>query len=504
MNLLVDRDESDNFRIMRVLFVSSEVFPLIKTGGLADVAGALPLALARLKADVRILMPGYPAAIEAATHRRVVADLGNHLGSGPARLIEGRLGDSNVPLLLIDCPQLYARPGNPYLGPDGKDWPDNALRFGLLGLTAARLCADDSLLNWRPDILHGHDWQAGLAPAYLAAWSVPRPATVFTIHNIAYQGIFPPAALDALELPQAFFGLDGLEYYGNVSFLKSGCWFSDKITTVSPTYARQIQTAEQGCGLEGLLSGRAADLEGILNGTDDGIWNPATDPYLAHNFKPGDMKGKAKNKAALQRELGLPMQPDRLLMAVISRLNDHKGMDLVIETLPDLLMTQHCQFVGLGSGDNLFEEGFRQLADRHSHHMALHLGYSEPLAHRIMAGADVFLMPSRMEPCGLTQMYALKYGTIPIVGATGGLVDTVTDIAKPATSTTAGRGFVLDETTNAGLAAGVKRALALFAKDKVEWNGIASANAKLDFSWKQSAKRYLDLYKSLLRKRSGA
>jgi starch synthase len=502
MNHLVKGDESDNFQTMRILFVSSEVFPLIKTGGLADVAGALPLALAKLKADVRLLMPGYPQALEAATHRKVVADLGNHLGAGPARLIEGRLADSNIPLLLIDCPQLYARTGNPYLGPDGKDWPDNAKRFGLLGLTAARLCADSTLIGWQPDILHGHDWQAGLAPAYLAAWGGRRPGTVFTIHNIAYQGIFDPAVLPELELPVSMFSMQGLEYYGSVSFLKAGCWYSDKITTVSPTYAGQIQTPEQGCGMEGLLAGRAGDLLGILNGTDDTIWNPATDPYLTHQFKPGDMKGKAKNKAALQRELGLPMQPDRLLMAVISRLNDHKGMDLVIDTLPDLLMHQHCQFVGLGSGDHALEQGFTRLADRHSHHMALHIGYSEPLAHRIMAGADTFLMPSRMEPCGLTQMYALKYGTIPIVGATGGLVDTVADFEESG-KTEAGRGFVLEETTAPGLDRAVMRALATF-KDKVEWNRVASANAKLDFSWKQSAKHYIDLYKSLLRERGGA
>lgn len=488
---------------MRVLFVSSEVFPLIKTGGLADVAGALPLALARLKTDVRVLMPGYPAALEAATHRKVVADLGDHLGAGPARLIEGRLGDSDLPLLLIDCPHLYGRPGNPYLGPDGKDWPDNYLRFGLLGFTAARLCADEGLIGWRPDILHGHDWQAGLAPAYLAAWNAPKPGTVFTIHNIAYQGLFPPSCLESLHLPPSFFGVDGLEFHGQVSFLKAGCWYSDKITTVSPTYARQIQSTEQGCGLEGLLAWRSADLVGILNGTDDAIWNPAKDPYLSSQFKPGDMKGKAKNKAALQRELGLPMQPDRLVMAVISRLNDHKGMDLVIETLPELLMHHHCQFAGLGSGGKEYEDGFRKLADRHSHHMALHLGYSEPLAHRIMAGADVFLMPSRMEPCGLTQMYALKYGAIPIVGATGGLIDTVADIAKGETQGV-GRGFVLEEISQKGLSNAVKRALALFAKDQVEWNGIASANAKLDFSWKQSAKSYVNLFKSLLRKRSGA
>lgn len=488
---------------MRILFAASEVFPLVKTGGLADVAGALPLALSRLGADVRLLMPGYPAALEAATHRRIVADLGDHLGSGPARLIEGRLGDSKVSLLMIDCPKLYARPGNPYLGPDGLDWPDNARRFGLLGFTAARLCADESLTgDWRPDILHGHDWQTGLAYAYLAAWGGRRPATVFSIHNIAYQGVFDPSWLKLLELPESMMNVAGLEYYGNISFLKAGCWYADKIVTVSPTYARQIQTADQGFGLQGLLSGRAADLAGILNGTDDDIWNPSRDPYLAERFKPGDMRGKARNKTALQRELGLPMRPDRLLMAVISRLNDHKGMDLVIQCLPELLMHHHCQFAGLGSGDPVFEDGFKDLADRHSHHMALHIGYAEPLAHRVMAGADVFLMPSRSEPCGLTQMYALKYGTIPIVGATGGLIDTVGDIETGAPKG-AGLGFVLDETSKDGLIKAVMRASALF-KDKVEWNRIAAANAKLDFSWKQSARHYHDLYSSLLRSRGGA
>ncbi|MBF0168349.1 MAG: glycogen synthase GlgA [Alphaproteobacteria bacterium] len=487
---------------MRILLAASEVFPLVKTGGLADVAGALPLALKRLGADVRLLMPGYPAALEAATHRRIVADLGDHLGSGPARLIEGRLGDSKVPLLLIDCPRLYARPGNPYLGPDGADWPDNPRRFGLLGFTAARLCMDESLTGWRPDILHGHDWQCGLAPAYLSAWGGVRPATVFTIHNIAYQGVFDPSWLDFLELPERMMSVAGLEYYASISFLKAGCWYSDKITTVSPTYAREIQMPLQGCGLEGLLRGRAADLSGILNGIDDAIWNPAKDSYLTHRYKPGDMLGKARNKTALQRELGLPMRPDRLLMAVISRLNDHKGMDLVIHCLPDLLMHHHCQFAGLGSGSAAFETGFKELADHHSHHMALHIGYSEPLAHRIMAGADVFLMPSRAEPCGLTQMYALKYGTLPIVGATGGLIDTVADTERGGPKG-AGSGFVLEETTPKALTSAVLRASALF-KDKVEWNRIAAANAGLDFSWGQSARQYLDLYSSLLRSRGGA
>ncbi len=482
---------------MRVLFTSSEVFPLIKTGGLADVSGALPAALAEAGADVRVLLPGYPQAIEAAAAKREVGLLGDPFGiGGETRIIAGKLPDSGVPVWLVDCPALYDRGGGPYQDAQGRDWPDNALRFGLLSWAAARLCTDGSPAKWRPRILHCNDWQTGLAPAYLHAWeTAARPGTVFTIHNIAYQGQFGAEMVGRLGFPPEMYGVEGLEYYDTLSFLKAGLFYSDRLTTVSPRYAKEIQTAAFGCGIEGLLELRSDDLVGILNGADYQVWNPATDNYLAHPYKPGDLVGKARNKAALQAELGLTPSPDTPLMVVVSRLSDHKGIDLVLAALPALLKLG-AQLALVGTGDRQLEDGFRAVAASHPSQVAVRIGYSEPLAHQMMAGGDMLLMPSRFEPCGLTQFYAFRYGTVPVAHTTGGLADTLVDTGYDTLMNGTANGFVFEHCNAGAFQWAIERAVALYAK-KDPWRKILKAGFAQDFSWGRSAARYLEVYKSL-------
>jgi starch synthase len=480
---------------MRILLVSSEVFPLAKTGGLADVSGALPAALAGLGLDARVLMPGYPQAMEMALRKRKVAALGSPLGLGETTLVQGVIPGSEVPLWLIDCPALYARSGGPYQDEHGRDWPDNPLRFALLSWVAARLGQKATSINWQPAILHANDWQAGLAAAYLHAWGGDRPGTVLTIHNIAYQGLFAPDILPRIDLPWSMYGIDGLEFYGHASYLKAGVFYSDKLTTVSPSYAREIQTADHGCGLEGLLAHRAADLVGILNGADYGVWDPATDPHIAKRHAPGDLSAKAANKAALQRELGLPESPDAPLLVVVSRLNEHKGMDMVLATLP-VLLHLGAQLAVLGTGDKPIEEAFQAAAAANPRQVAVRIGYSEPLAHRMQAGADMLLMPSRSEPCGLTQFYAFRYGTLPVVHRTGGLADSVLDASYDALMTGEATGFVFDQPTASALQWCLERAVALY-RQPPQWKKLRKSAMAQDFGWAASAKRYRDLYRSL-------
>ncbi|CAA7627833.1 glycogen synthase [Candidatus Terasakiella magnetica] len=488
---------------MRVLFASSEVYPLIKTGGLADVSGALPAALAEAGTDIRILMPGYPQAIDAAGAKRVVGTLGDPLGLGSeARLLAGKLPGSGVPVWLVDCPALYGRDGGPYQDAQGHDWPDNGLRFALLSWAAAHLCTENSPVKWRPHILHCNDWQTGLAPAYLHAWKVDnRPGTVFTIHNIAYQGQFLPSLVGRLGFSPEMYAMDGFEYYDTLSFLKSGLFYSDRLTTVSPRYAREIQTPAFGCGMDGLLAWRAADLAGILNGADYQVWNPASDSYLAFPYEAGDAKGKAANKAALQTELGLSLSADTPLMVIVSRLNDHKGMDLVMAALPGIVKLG-AQVAVIGTGDRALEDGFKAVAEAYPTQVAARIGYSEALAHQMMAGGDMLLMPSRFEPCGLTQFYALRYGTVPIAHATGGLADTLVDTGYDTLMTGTANGFVFEHANAGAFRWAVERAVALYRQPD-QWRKIVKACIGQDFSWGQSASRYQELYKSLAGAASG-
>lgn len=484
---------------MRVLFAASEVFPLIKTGGLADVSGALPAALIAAGHDVRVLMPGFPQALAKAEDKHQVGSLGDPLGvGGECLLISAKLPGSGVPVWLLDCPALYDRAGGPYVDESGADYADNALRFGLLSWAAAHLCTDGSPLAWRPEVLHCHDWQAALAPAYLRAWPLERrPGTVFTIHNIAYQGQFPAETVPRLGLAWDMFSVDGLEYWGDMSFLKAGLVYADKLSTVSPRYAREIQGQAFGCGMQGVLAARAADLIGVLNGADYGVWNPSTDAHLGHRFETRDfINGKAANKAALQAALGLEADAQAPLLVIVSRLTDQKGMDMVLSTLPALLR-QGAQLAILGSGDKDLELGFQSAAAGSPNRVSATIGYSEDLAHQLLAAGDMLLMPSRFEPCGLTQFYAMRYGTIPVVHATGGLADTVMDCSYDGLVTGTGTGFVFEHANAGAFQWCVERAVSSF-QHKEQWRRIQASAIIQDFSWSRSAQRYAQLYQEVL------
>lgn len=469
----------------RVLFVTPEIHPLIKTGGLADVSGALPAALRELGADVRVLVPGYPKVLAGAKNKRLRHVFHGLPEAGEARLLSASLPGSGVPLLIIDCPALYRRDGGPYQTPSGTDWPDNARRFALLSRIGAILGGDASPLSFRPDIVHCNDWQSALAPALLRYAPGKKAATVMTIHNLAFQGIFPAATFGQSGLPPESFNMEGVEYYGNFSFLKAGLYYADRITTVSPTYAGEIQQEPLGFGLQGLLAQRRANLAGIVNGIDTDDWNPATDPHLAKNYDIADLAGKAANKRALQEKMGLPPEPDIPLLGVISRITHQKGVDLLLEIAPRLL--EEAQIVLLGTGDAALENGFRQLAQAHPGRAGIMIGFDEGLSHLIEAGADLFLMPSRFEPCGLNQMYSQRYGTPPVVHATGGLADTVADGVS---------GFVFEPMTAEDFYGCVRRALTAY-RDEEAWRRIQRNGMKQDFSWKKSAGEYLALYESM-------
>jgi len=476
---------------MRVLYVTSEVFPFAKTGGLADVSASLPVALRDLGIDVRLLVPGYPQALERASDAKEVLRLGDPLGCGEVRLLETSLPFSDVPVWLIDCPRLYDRAGGLYQTEAGGDWPDNALRFALLNHVAAGI-ANEPGRAWRPDLIHANDWHAGLIPLLLAGRSRPRPATLFTVHNLAYQGLFTPEELARLDLPANAY--EAMEFYGRISFLKAGIRSADAITTVSPTYATEILTPEYGCGLDGLLRERAADLTGILNGVDYRIWDPGTDPYLACNYSARSFAAKTDCKRSIQVEFGLEVDADKPLMAFMSRLVHQKMPDVVLEALPALL-EQGMQFVVVAEGDNGYQTCFRDLAAHYPGRVAAQ-GYQEAVGHRLLAGADMLLHPSRFEPCGLVPIYAQRYGTIPLVRRSGGMADTVVDASPETIRQGTATGLAFDHPSTAELTACVGRALSLY-RQPISWRKIQAAAMRQDFSWQRSAKAYADLYRSL-------
>jgi starch synthase len=475
---------------MKVLYVTSEAYPLLKTGGLADVSGALPAALAEAGVDVRIMLPAYPQALEMAEDMRPAIDFGYLLGVGQIRLIRARMPVSGVPLWLVDCPSLYARGGNPYVQENGSDWPDNGLRFAVLSRAAALLSVPGNVTGWTADIVHGNDWQSGLSSAYLHFMGGHRARSVFTIHNLQYQGLFEHKILSQVGLPEEAYSVDGLEFYGEVSFLKAGLYYSDAITTVSPTYAMEIQTEELGCGMDGLLRMRKGVLSGILNGIDDHVWNPETDPNISHHYNVARLAEKKLNKVALQREMGLPVDDDAPLFCVVSRLTEQKGIDLIAHASA-VLRKLGVQLAILGTGDLVLQNMLNKMA-ADDEGIAVKIGYNDPLAHRMMAGADVLLMPSRFEPCGLTQMYAMRYGTLPLVSKTGGLTDTVID----ASDKSGGTGFVFDSLDVDALVKTVQRAITLYRKPK-SWQKTQRNAMSQDLSWKNAAKIHIDLYEDI-------
>jgi starch synthase len=478
---------------MRVLHVASEAYPLVKTGGLADVAGPLPAAQVRLGVDARLLLPGYPDALRRLEGVGEPVDLGELLpGLGPTRLIQGRMPDTGLPVWLVDHSMLYDRPGGLYLDLQGDEWPDNHLRFGLLGRVGARMAGADAPAGWRPELVHAHDWHAGLAPAYLALGGTPRPATVFSVHNIAFSGKFARATAAELGIPPSALVPEGLEFYGDLSFLKAGLYYADRLATVSPTYAGELLTPAGGMGFDVLLRHRADELVGILNGIDEQVWDPSRDPSLSAPYDADSLDRKARNKAVLQQELGLAEDPRAFLSAFIGRLTLQKGIDLLLEALPGMLAGRD-QVVVLGSGERLFQEELKEVATHHPDRLAVRIGYDEPLAHRIQAGADLFLMPSRFEPCGLTQMYALRYGTPPLVRRTGGLADTVVDAALRGQGT----GFLFDEPDPAALLETFQRARRRF-RDRKSWRALQRRCMVRPSGWGRAAARYLDLYQKLV------
>jgi starch synthase len=480
---------------MRVLFATSEVAPWVKTGGLGDVAGALPPALRALGIDVQVLVPAYPALVAAFPDRTPMAEIGHPAGLLPPSTVFRALTPGGVPLLMVDCPPLFDRPGGPYQDPAGFDWTDNWLRFGLLSKVAALLASGVSPLDWKPDLLHCNDWQTALAPAYLRL-RLPQPApSVVTIHNLLFQGLFPRSAMAPLDLPEDSFHIDGVEFHGNLSFLKAGLRLCDRITTVSPTYAREIQTPEFGYGLDGLLRTRAADLFGILNGIDE-AWEPLRDAYIAAAYGPGNVEPKAQNKAALQRELDLEVDAAAPLFGMVGRLTHQKGLDLLVQ-IGDELAARGAQLALLGSGEHGMQEAFVNLAERYRGRFAAVIGYNEGLAHRIEAGADIFLMPSRFEPCGLNQMYSLHYGTPPVVRTTGGLADTVVDTNEATLAAGTASGFAFGPAEAGALLDAIDRAIAA-RRDPATWRRIQDRGMAIDFSWKNSAGQYLAAYRTLV------
>ena len=479
---------------LKVLFVTSEIAPFIKTGGLADVSGALPAALREIGVDVRVIVPGYPQIMAQMESSEELASFPDLPGFPHCRLL-GSTMENGLPLMAIDCPALYRRDGGPYVDASGHDWEDNPLRFGLLCRISAILGCGSSPLSWRPDLVHGNDWQAGLTGAYLniAQDAVPN---IFTIHNLAFQGNFEPGYVARLHLPEQCYAIDGLEFYGRMSFMKSGLYYARHITTVSPNYAREIQGEELGFGMQGLLQVRTSDITGILNGIDTDEWNPAADKHLPFRFSTRNMTGKAKNKRALQELLGLQVDADVPLLAAVSRMTHQKGLDLLLEIAPRLLDVP-AQIVMLGTGERQMQEQALSLAARYPGKFAAMIGFDEGLSHHIEAAADMFVMPSRFEPCGLNQFYSQRYGTPPIVHRTGGLADSVMDCTSQTLNDGTASGFVFSGMTEDNLYDAIARAVALY-KDLTRWKRLRRLCMIKDFSWETSARSYLGVYRKVL------
>ena len=477
---------------LNVLSVASEVYPLVKTGGLADVAGALPAALKPEGVTVRTLMPGYPAVMAAMGGAEVVADLPDLFG-GNATLVAGQA--RGLDLFAIDAPHLYDRPGNPYLASNGFDWPDNGLRFAALGQVGA-LLGTGLVPSYRPDVVHGHDWQAGLMPAYLHYAAGPRPRTIITIHNLAFPGLFPAQMLSALGLPGEAFNVEGIEYHSQISYLKAGLYYADRLTTVSPNYGAEILTPENGMGFDGLLRSRAGQLSGIRNGIDETVWDPAHDEAIASPYDASSIAGRAANKAALQRRFGLDVKSDALLFGIVSRLSGQKGLDLVINALP-VMLGLGGQLALIGTGDRWMEDAFRAAAETTPGRIGAFIGYDEKLAHLMQAGCDALLVPSRFEPCGLTQLCALRYGAVPVVSRVGGLTDTIVDANEMALASGAATGVMFSPVTSTALETALRRTAEIF-RDPESWAKLIRAGMTTDVSWRNPARRTANLYRDLV------
>jgi starch synthase len=475
---------------MKILHAAAEVFPLVKTGGLADVVSALPKALLNAGADIRLILPGVPAILNAISSPLTVCEIGPMMGAARVSLKLGWVAGTGIPIYVVDAPYFYKREsllGSPYVSASGEQWVDNAQRFALLGWVAAHLALGELDEHWCPDVLHAHDWHAAMGCAYVAANPARSVATVFTVHNLAYQGTFDGIDFGLLGLPGRFMSPQGIEFHGQCSFMKAGLNFADRITTVSPTYAKEIMTAEFGCGVEGVIQARADVVSGILNGVDADIWSPQTDDAIVAQYGPENISRKALCKVALQQALGLTVDDKVPLFGIVSRLTSQKGLDLVLDALP-LLLARGAQLAVQGSGDTTLQAEFEAAALTYPGQVAVKLGYDELFAHQMMAGSDIMMVPSRFEPCGLTQLYALRYGTLPLVRKVGGLADTVVDDET---------GFVFDAATVTGLSEAIQRSCKAFNSPK-RWKAMMLKAMAQNFSWDDSAQKYLSLYSSII------
>ena len=481
---------------MRVLSVASEVFPLVKTGGLADVVGALPAALAEHGVEMRTLVPGYPAVLERLDRSESVHHLFELMG-GPARILSASA--AGLDLFVLDAPHLYVRPGGLYSDRQGRDFADNAQRFAALAWAGAAI-AGGIVQNYWPDILHAHDWQAGLLPAYLHYAGSDATASVITVHNLAFQGWFPAEVRSTLGLPPEAMSIDAAEYFGGIGFLKAGLRFADRITTVSPTYATEIRTPEGGMGLDGLLRARENVVSGILNGIDESVWDPANDPHLAAGYSSDALERRAENRAALRRRFGLTGEGSGILFGIVSRLTEQKGIDLVIASLARML-AEGADLVVLGSGDRKLEQAFQAAAESAPGRVALVLGYDEPLAHLIQGGADAILVPSRFEPCGLTQLCAQRYGALPVVARVGGLNDSVVDANELALAAGVATGFQFSPVTLEALEHAIGRAAACWKKPE-QWRRLQRNAMAMPVGWNNAAARYAELYRDVKAERA--
>ncbi|MDE2183021.1 MAG: glycogen synthase GlgA [Alphaproteobacteria bacterium] len=481
----------------QALSVVSEVYPLIKTGGLADVAGALPAAVAPHGVELLTLIPGYPPVMKALAQPRIVHRFNDLFGT-EASLVRGTA--SGLEVIALDAPSLFAREGGPYSDAKGADWPDNWRRFGALGLAAAEI-ARGILAEYRPQLVHAHDWQGGMAPAYLRFGEGHPVPSVMTVHNIAFPGWFPPEVFPALLLPPEAFTIAGIEYFGGVGFLKAGLQTADAITTVSPTYAQEIRSKELGMGLEGVIVERQDSVHGILNGIDTSTWNPSADTHLAVPYDAKALAQREHNKRAIELGFRLTAQGGPIF-CVVSRLTSQKGMDVLVEAA-DALVAMGGRLAVLGSGDPKLETAFKAAAARHPGGIGVRIGYDEPLSHLLQGGSDAIIIPSRFEPCGLTQLYGLRYGCVPVAARTGGLADTIIDANEAALAAGVATGFLFSEVTPEGLIAALKRAVAAYGHREV-WRSLQVHGMKADFSWKRSGRAYAELYKSLIMpRRSG-
>lgn len=475
----------------RILFVSAEVQPLMKTGGLADVSANLPAALRARGHDVRILTPAYAGSTSRDSATHAVKNFHSPSAHNRDRVLESRLDKGAVPVWLFDTPAFNKRRGSPYVNAHGHPYADNAESFNSLCKVAAWIAGNRAGLSWQPDIVHCNEWHTGLVPVWMRLNGI-QVASIFTIHNLAYQGLFPRAEFDKLGLPAWLWQHQALEFHDQCSFMKGGLLFADYLTTVSPTFAREILDPGYGEGLDGVLRERADRLQGILNGLDTDTWNPEDDPLLERNYAADSLDAKSANKAAVRTELGLSDGGDEPLIAVIGRLAHQKGLDELLEALPDLL-TLPVQFAILGSGDRRYEQALKKAAAKFRGRLSVHIGFDESLAHRLEAGADMLLMPSRFEPCGLTQMQSLRYGTVPVVARCGGLIDTVTDTTPASLADGSATGFFIDPLSPEEIVAAVQRAVGLFRRPQ-DWRKLMRQGMQQDFSWEHSARCYESVY----------